>query len=127
MSNSTSACDHRGEDTSSNKKVSTSCAQKVKSCNNDGVDHNNSSNSSSGIDAVAESISRVDISNDYLGKMALSDDKLFQDPPPKEDCPICMLPTPHALSGCGVNMVYQACCGKFICEGCSMAEDDEMR
>ena len=33
---------------------------------------------------------------DSLDKMAISDDKLFQDPPPKEDCPICTLPMPFA-------------------------------
>jgi len=111
---------------SSNKKVSTSCEQKVEtSCNDDGR-YNTSSNSSS-VDAVSDSLCRVDISNDGDDKMSISDEKLFQDPPPKEECPICLLPIPHALSGCGVNMVYQACCGKFLCEGCSMAEDNEMR
>ena len=30
-----------------------------------------------------------------IDKMAISDDKLFADPPPKEECPLCMLPMPR--------------------------------
>lgn len=54
------------------------------------------------------------------------DDKLFQDPPPKEDCLICMLPMPFANGVCGVKKVYQPCCGKMICTGCMVAATDEM-
>ena len=128
MSNSTpkSAYD-RGGVKSSNKKMSTSRDQKVESCNDDDVDHNTSSNSSSAIDTISDNLGRVGLSkDDDDDKMSISDEKLFQDPPPKEDCPICMLPMPHTLLGCGVGRVYMPCCGKLICEGCSMAEDNEM-
>jgi len=55
------------------------------------------------------------------------DDKLlFQDPPPKEDCQICMQPMPYSSGACGVGKTYMACCGKEICSGCSEAENDEI-
>ena len=47
----------------------------------------------------------------------LHDEKLFKQPPPKEDCPICflLLPTPDTGS------TYSDCCGKLICSGCFYA------
>ena len=42
------------------------------------------------------------------------DDKLFKQPPPLEDCPICMILLPKLDSG----QTYMACCGKVICSGC---------
>ena len=74
----------------------------------------------------------------------LHDEALFDDPPPKEDCPICFLPMPYKLIACislppatimsGVPVydfakaneqlaqvgteTYYSCCGKSICEGC---------
>lgn len=62
-----------------------------------------------------------------LGLLEVSDDKLFQDPPPKEDCPICMLPIPHDMEVCGVSTQYMACCGKLICRACISATDDQIR
>ena len=47
----------------------------------------------------------------------ISDDELFKQPPPKEDCPICLLRLPLLLSG----SVYKSCCGKTICNGCDYA------
>ena len=47
----------------------------------------------------------------------LHDEKLFKQPPPNEDCPICMLPLPHLTSG----SKYSTCCGKTICSGCVYA------
>jgi len=44
----------------------------------------------------------------------LHDEKLFKQPPPKEDCPICFLQLPSIQTG----WRYQACCGKVICSGC---------
>ena len=44
----------------------------------------------------------------------LHDEKLFQLPPPLEDCPICMMRLPSLELG----RVYMACCGKVICNGC---------
>ena len=50
----------------------------------------------------------------------LYDEKLFEQPPPPEECPICMLPLPLQSD----EIVYKSCCGKDICDGCiyAMAE-----
>jgi len=42
------------------------------------------------------------------------DEKLFADPSPKIECPICFLPMPYGA----YDSIYQACCGKTICAGC---------
>ena len=47
----------------------------------------------------------------------ISDDVLFKQPPPKEDCPICLLRLPTLAKG----STYYACCGKVICSGCMFA------
>jgi len=47
----------------------------------------------------------------------LFDEKLFADPPPREECPICFLPMRYGADEC----TYQACCGKIICYGCRVA------
>ena len=47
----------------------------------------------------------------------LHDEKLFKQPPPAEDCPICFLRIPSLASG----SVYYSCCGKVICSGCCYA------
>ena len=44
----------------------------------------------------------------------LHDEKLFKQPPPKGDCPICMLLLPSLHTG----SMYRSCCGKRICSGC---------
>jgi len=44
----------------------------------------------------------------------LHDEKLFKQPLPLEDCPICMIRLPTLESG----RSYMACCGKVICCGC---------
>ena len=44
----------------------------------------------------------------------LHDDELFKQPPPPEDCPICMLSLPSLYTG----KRYKTCCGKRICSGC---------
>ena len=44
----------------------------------------------------------------------LHDEKLFKQPPPREDCPICMILLPSSDTG----SKYSACCGKVICGGC---------
>ena len=44
----------------------------------------------------------------------LHDEKLFKQPPPAEDCPICMLLLPSLYTG----YKYNSCCGKMICSGC---------
>ena len=45
------------------------------------------------------------------------DEKLFKQPPPVEDCPICFQRLPTLDSG----STYKSCCGKMICSGCSYA------
>ena len=47
----------------------------------------------------------------------LHNEKLFNEPPSREECPICMLPLP--LDACQV--IYNSCCGKDICNGCIYA------
>ena len=42
------------------------------------------------------------------------DEKLFTQPPPEEDCPICMIRLPTLATG----LTYMHCCGKSICRGC---------
>ncbi|KAL7533704.1 hypothetical protein ACHAXR_008624 [Thalassiosira sp. AJA248-18] len=45
---------------------------------------------------------------------ALFDEALFQQPPSKEDCPICFLRLPSEAG----ETAYQPCCGKTLCTGC---------
>jgi len=45
------------------------------------------------------------------------DEKLFKQPPPKEDCPICFLRMPSLATGSR----YMSCCGKKLCSGCTLA------
>ena len=44
----------------------------------------------------------------------LHDEALFEDHPPNEDCPICMIPLPLETG----KSTYYSCCGKHICDGC---------
>ena len=44
----------------------------------------------------------------------LYDEKLFADPPPREECPICFLTLPIEGNESG----FKSCCGKVICCGC---------
>ena len=57
----------------------------------------------------------ADALSEEMNRMVISDDDLFKDPPPKEDCPICFLPMPYAIGGFGVQTKYQPCCGKILC------------
>ena len=54
--------------------------------------------------------------------IACSDEDLFKQPPPREECPICMLPLPLDDG----ETDYQACCGKVICCGCMHAVEQEI-
>jgi TPR repeat protein len=47
----------------------------------------------------------------------LFDEKLFKQPPPNEDCPICYLRLPIDFD----QFKYQSCCGKILCGGCVCA------
>ena len=47
----------------------------------------------------------------------LHDEALLQEPPPREECPICFLPLPLDPG----DSKFQSCCGKVICHGCLYA------
>jgi len=47
----------------------------------------------------------------------LFDEKLFKQPPPNEDCPICYLRIPIDED----RSMYQSCCSKILCCGCVCA------
>ena len=49
----------------------------------------------------------------------LHDEKLFKEPQPPEECPICMLPPPLYDNSTGTT--FHTCCGKEICDGCEYA------
>ena len=44
----------------------------------------------------------------------LHDEALFKKPPPREECPICMLLLPIDMD----EQSFKSCCGKLICNGC---------
>ena len=94
--------------------------QKAEHCNKDSTSFASSSDNSSAIDAVSDSIERVGISNDN------DDDELFQDPPPKDDCQICFLPIPFSFGVSRIPEIFMPCCGKVICGGCVMVSRKEM-
>ena len=50
-----------------------------------------------------------------------TDEELFKQPPPREECPICFLPRPLDEE----HISYQVCCGKNICAGCMDAVEAE--
>ena len=115
----------------------TSCEQKLMKCFNDDTESVTFASEvlSNGIDKMLHRmvLSNNDIAvasdNTPVGKLAMSDnidDKLFQDPPPKLDCPICMIPMPFANGFERFNKTYQACCGKVICNGCTKAASIKM-
>lgn len=109
-------------------------------------------NSSTNVDSISTDIGKISLSNnggdiitsvgsgggDGKCEMASSkkkgtsyeqkvdNDPLFQDPSPKEDCSICMLPMPYASGLCGVYVTYQPCCGTILCSGCMIAARDEI-
>jgi len=88
--------------------------QNVEHCKKDGADDSRSRN----FDAIRS-----------FCKAAESDDELYKDPPPKEECPICLLPMPYAVNfdSIVINKTYQACCGKLICKGCVLAAKEEVK
>ena len=47
----------------------------------------------------------------------LNDERLFKQPSPDEDCPICFILLPTLRTG----YRYMSCCGKTICSGCMHA------
>ena len=63
-------------------------------------------------------------------RAALHEEALFNtQPPPNEDCPICMLPLPDGIGG-AINASqtnFKSCCGKVICHGCMYAMEEEKK
>ena len=53
----------------------------------------------------------------------LHDAALFNEPPLREECPICMLPPPLYYDNF-TGMTFRSCCGKHICNGCEYAMDE---
>ena len=47
----------------------------------------------------------------------LHDEALLQEPPPREECPICFLLLPLDPG----DSKLQSCCGKIVCDGCTFA------
>ena len=47
----------------------------------------------------------------------LYDEALFKEPPPRDECDICMLTLPLDA----ICQKYQTCCGKVLCSGCIYA------
>jgi len=113
------ACGKGGD----NLKVCTSCEQ-VKYCNAKCRNTHRSKHKKECKKLAAERKLQNKIWD--MNKMVISDDKLFSDPPPKEDCPICMLPIPFAIGLCQVSTTYQPCCGKTLCNGCVMEAEEEI-
>lgn len=74
----------------------------------------------------------IDDTNDPIYEESLSltslsvSDFLFQDPPPRDECPICLSQIPVAFDLGGRKVVYQPCCGKMICGGCMLTTAQEM-
>ena len=87
----------KGEDESFHLKECTACKM-VKYCNRDCQVAHRSQHKKTCKKRAAE----------------LHDEKLFKQPPPSDDCPICMLPLPAIGSG----WRYKSCCGKDICSVC---------
>jgi len=43
---------------------------------------------------------------------------LFAPLPPTEECAICLVPSPRSGGLSGGKVMYQSCCGKWVCTGC---------
>jgi len=57
-------------------------------------------------------------------ELLVDDEALFsEDVPPREECPICLLPFLCAVS----TTKYQECCGKLICTGCYMIGIEKLK
>ena len=52
----------------------------------------------------------------------LNDEALFKRPPPRTECPICLLPLPIEEA----EQTFQACCGSTLCKGCCYAVEKEV-
>ena len=83
--------DYKDGEIPSNKKVCTSYDQKAEDIKNDETSNNNSADVdlSGALRHLHLNLRSGTTNNDYD-----DDELLFQDPPPKEDCQICMQPMP---------------------------------
>ena len=98
-------------------KLGAECQRRCTSCVRDNREvqqpplatNNESDNNNTGIVTLLDSISIND------NEVTVSDEELFKQPQPAEDCPICFLLLP--LTG----WIYMPCCGKVICGGCCHA------
>ena len=89
-------------------------------CGKEGVDHNicNKCKDAKYCNAACKKKHRSKHKKKCERRVAeLHDIELFKQPPPPEDCPICMLPLPSLSTG----SKYYACCGKTVCSGCVYA------
>ena len=84
----------KGEDGNTNLKACTACKM-VKYCNRECQIAHRSQHKKECRRRAAE----------------MHEEALFKQPPPEEDCPICMLRMPFLISG----RRYYGCCGKYIC------------
>jgi len=73
------------------------------------------SSSNTKLDSLCDNLEGCKL--DGTAETKISDEELFKQPPPKEDCPICFLRIPTLETG----SKYKTCCGKTICSGCSYA------
>jgi len=101
-------------DSDNSNDISNTCAN----CGEEGSDVTNTCNKCNSVmycNAVCKKKHRSKHKKQCERRVAeLHDEKLFKQPPPGEDCPICFLQMPALISG----SVYKSCCGKIICCGC---------
>ena len=67
--------------------------------------------------AVNREVNNVEVPNEApacADGEGASDEDLFKEPPPREECPICFVPQPLDEG----ETTYFSCCGKTICSGC---------
>ena len=100
--NTCANCGKVGEDSSGDLKACTAC-ELVKYCNRDCQIAHRSKHEKACKKRAAE----------------IHDEALFKEPPPPEECPICMLPLPVYENQTGTT--FKSCCGKLICNGCAHA------
>ena len=74
---------------------------------------NNNCNKDDSIDDLTSAMGKLKCSG-TCDTDDISDDDLFKQPPPKDDCPICLIGLPTL----GTGSTHYACCGKIICSGC---------
>ena len=123
-------CGKSEEDKSVNLKACTAC-QMVKYCNRDcqiahRKQHKKECRKRASEIKIGAQKDDVDVIAKGVQGIKISDDKLFGDPLPKENCPICLTSMPFSNHGvCNVKKQYLPCCGKMICNGCMITVGEE--